>query len=54
MCSATPCVAEVSGSGISCANLDASLVSGTTFGGGFPALDTSIGDIATIFQFVIQ
>jgi hypothetical protein len=53
-CAGLPCIADVTGKGLSCANLDAGNLSGTTFGGGFPALETPAGDIATIFQFIVQ
>ena len=48
------CVAQISGQGTTCTDLNAGNLSGTTFGGGFPALDTLAGDIATTFQFVAK
>jgi len=53
-CGANPCVASITGQGTSCANLNAGMVSGVKFGGGFPAFDTQAGDIGTVFQFVAQ
>jgi cysteine-rich repeat protein len=53
-CGATPCFAEINGTPISCADLTAGNVSGLKFGGGFPAVDTTAGDIATVFQFVAK
>jgi hypothetical protein len=53
-CGFTPCVAEITGQGLSCPNLLAGMVAGTKFGGGFPAFDTASGDLATVFQFVAQ
>jgi hypothetical protein len=49
-----PCVAQVDGQGLSCQELLTSgSLSGVIMGGGFPALDTAAGDIATVFQFVV-
>jgi hypothetical protein len=53
-CGANPCVAQIVGQGLSCANLNAGMLTGTKFGGGFPAFDTAAGDIATVFQFEAQ
>ncbi len=54
MCGVFPCAASVTGIPVTCANLNAGMVSGMRFGGGFPALDTPAGDIATTFQFTVQ
>jgi hypothetical protein len=54
ICGSQPCGAEITGQGVSCPNLAGGLVSGLKFGGGFPALDTTAGDIATTFQFTAQ
>ena len=53
-CGALPCQTQTVGNGLSCVDLDAENVSGMAFGGGFPALDTLAGDIATTFKFVAQ
>jgi hypothetical protein len=53
-CGSFPCAAQVSGLGTSCANLNAGMIAGTTFGGGFPAFDSPAGDIATTFQFTVE
>jgi hypothetical protein len=53
-CGADPCIAQITGKGVSCANLDAENINGTTLGGGFPAYDTQAGDIGTTFQFILQ
>jgi hypothetical protein len=50
-CGAFPCAASVTGQGISCSTIAANSLEGLTFGGGFPALDTPAGDIATTFRF---
>jgi hypothetical protein len=52
-CGAAPCVSRIDGTGTSCTNLMAGNLSGVVFGGGFPALDSAAGDIATTFQFVV-
>jgi hypothetical protein len=54
ICGLDPCVAQVVGQGVSCPNLNASMITGTKFGGGFPAFDTQAGDIATVFQFIAE
>jgi hypothetical protein len=54
LCTGLPCVASVTGAGISCSNLIGGTVSGLKFGGGFPANDSPAGDIATIFQFTAK
>jgi hypothetical protein len=54
ICAGQPCVAQVTGAGLSCPNLISSNVTGLKFGGGFPAVDSPAGDIATVFQFVAQ
>jgi hypothetical protein len=48
------CIAQVSGEPISCANLTSGNVSGAKIGGGFPAYDQQVGDIAVTFKFVGQ
>jgi hypothetical protein len=53
-CGASPCVAQITGAGISCSTLVGGSASGLKFGGGFPAVDTPAGDIATVFQFTAQ
>jgi len=53
-CGTNPCLAQINGSGVSCDDLiNSDSLSGLVFGGGFPALDTTAGDIATVFQFVV-
>jgi cysteine-rich repeat protein len=54
LCSGKPCVAQVTGQGLSCTDLSANNLTGLRFGGGFPAIETQAGDIATIFQFSAQ
>jgi hypothetical protein len=51
MCGAVPCAAQLSGAGISCSVIDMGTFNGIKFGGGFPAVDSPAGDIATTFQF---
>jgi hypothetical protein len=53
-CAGQPCVAQITGQGLSCPNLVGGNVSGLKFGGGFPAVDSPAGDIATVFQFTAQ
>ena len=53
-CGFQPCTAQITGVGVSCANLNAGILTGTKFGGGFPAMDSPAGDIATVFQFTVQ
>ena len=53
-CGALPCLAETVGQGLNCEDIAGGNVSGMTFGGGFPALDTLAGDIATTFKFVVE
>ena len=53
-CGGLPCIAQAIGKGVTCSDLIAGNLSGTTFGGGFPALDTPARDIATVFQFVVK
>jgi hypothetical protein len=53
-CGGVACVAQISGHGGSCTSLTAGSVTGLTFGGGFPAVDSPAGDIATVFQFAVQ
>ncbi len=50
----TVVTAQVNGHGVSCPNLIGGTVTGMTLGGGFGAVDSTAGDIATIFQFVAQ
>jgi hypothetical protein len=54
LCTGAPCVAQITGQGISCSALDLGSASGLKLGGGFPAVDTQAGDIATVFQFTVQ
>jgi len=54
MCGSSPCAAQIIGVPVTCANIASGNLSGTVLGGGFPALDTTAGDIATTFTFVIQ
>jgi hypothetical protein len=54
LCGASPCAASVAGQGISCAMVDQGTLAGLTLGGGFPALDSPAGDIATTFQFTLE
>jgi hypothetical protein len=54
MCGASPCVAQILGSPVMCSNLASGDLTGVTLGGGFPALDTTAGDIVTTFTFVIK
>jgi hypothetical protein len=42
------------GAGLSCTQVDMGTLEGLTLGGGFPALDSPAGDIATTFQFSLQ
>ena len=53
-CGGVPCVAQITGAGISCSTLVGGSATGLKFGGGFPAVDSPAGDIATIFQFTAQ
>ncbi len=50
----TVVTAQVNGHGVSCPNLIGGTVTGMTLGGGFGAVDSTAGDIATIFQFLGQ
>lgn len=54
-CPFSPCVTQIRGAPVVCEDIDTKGdLSGTTFGGGFPALDIAvIGDMATTFKFVI-
>ena len=51
LCGASPCLGQTTGTPLSCSNLSAGNLTGLTFGGGFPGLDTQASDIATLFQF---
>ena len=50
----SPCLSQISGQGTTCANLTAGTLTGTKFGGGFPAVDSQVADITTVFQFIAQ
>jgi hypothetical protein len=54
MCGSAPCVAQIVGIPAMCDQLESGEFGGVILGGGFPALDTAAGDIATTFQFAIQ
>ena len=54
MCSGLPCAVELTGSAFNCTTLATSVTAGGRIVGGFPALDTLAGDIATTFQFESQ
>lgn len=55
ICTGNPCIAQVAGAGAaSCDALRLGNVDGVVLGGGFPAFDTTAGDIATTFQFVLK
>jgi len=53
-CGGAPCVAQLTGQTVSCANLIGGNTTGLKLGGGFPATDSTAGDIATVFQFTAQ
>lgn len=54
MCGTSPCVSQIDGQGVLCNQIvNQRSLSGMVLGGGFPALDTTAGDIATTFQFVV-
>lgn len=54
MCGSFPCAAQIIGAPVLCSALQSGDLSGVTLGGGFPALDTTAGDIATTFTFVVE
>jgi len=53
-CGASACQAQLLGNPVSCSNLLTGNVTGMILGGGFPALDTTASDIATVFQFALK
>jgi len=53
-CGAFSCIAQAVGTGIPCTSIDQGNLDGFTLGGGFPALDSPAGDIATTFRFRIM
>lgn len=53
-CGGSPCLSSVTGAPAqSCQALSAGSVAGITFGGTFPAMDVSVGDITTAFLFTL-
>jgi len=55
LCPGNPCIAQLTGVPIaSCSALRAGDINGVIFGGGFPAFDTTAGDIATTFRFALE
>jgi hypothetical protein len=53
-CGVSPCAAQVTGESLECAAVGPGSLAGIVLGGGFPALDSQIGDIATTFQFTFE